>query len=55
MVAKLSGVQSGTTVSKKKKKKKICSPAPFLTQSCNDGSEMFKMARCTCRVVVLLM
>ena len=30
MVAKLSGVQSGTTVSKKKKKK-ICSPTPFLT------------------------
>ena len=31
--AKLSGVQSGTTVSKKKKKKKICSPTPFLTQN----------------------
>ena len=33
MVAKLSGVQSGTTLSKKKKKKKICSPTPFLTQN----------------------
>ena len=32
MVAKLSGVQSGTTVSMKKKKK-ICSPTPFLPQN----------------------
>ena len=41
---------------RRRRKEKICSPTPFLTQLCNDDSEILqKKAWCTCRVVVLLM
>ena len=61
MLAKFSGVKSGRIMSKlTKKEKKLLSCAHllhtagtwnFMPQSCNDGWEMYKKARCTCKVL----
>jgi len=61
MLAKFSGVESDRTVSKVRKRKFLCSVlslrlklGSFTSQSYNDGQEMCKKARRTCKVVVLL-